>query len=80
MTNASATGGEFCEGETVQLTSSGGGTYAWTGPGGFASTMQNPTVSNAGTYTVTVTNANGCTAQATATVTEIIINLSLIHI
>ncbi|WP_344812477.1 hypothetical protein, partial [Chitinophaga oryziterrae] len=37
--------------------------YSWTGPNGFTSTLKNPTVSTAGTYTVTVTNpANGCTA------------------
>ncbi|SEW25552.1 hypothetical protein SAMN05428988_3649 [Chitinophaga sp. YR573] len=37
--------------------------YSWTGPSGFTSTLKNPTVSTAGTYTVTVTNpVNGCTA------------------
>ncbi len=46
-------------------------TYAWVGPNNFTATLQNPTVSVAGTYTVTVAAAaNGCTASATATVTE----------
>ncbi|WP_170067717.1 galactose-binding domain-containing protein [Neolewinella xylanilytica] len=41
-------------------------TYAWTGPGGFVSAQQNPTIpgattANAGDYTVTVSNAT-CTS------------------
>lgn len=47
----------------------GGVTYSWAGPSGFSSSVQNPSVSSAGTYTLTVTNpANGCTATATQTV------------
>ncbi len=50
-------------------------TYSWTGPNGFSSNAQNPTVSNsattamAGTYTLTVTNSNGCLGSATTSVT-----------
>ncbi len=56
----------------INLTSSGGGTYAWTGPNSFASTAQNPTIPsaqpvNAGTYNVTVTNL-GCTNTASVNV------------
>ncbi|MCB9332819.1 MAG: hypothetical protein H6574_17240 [Lewinellaceae bacterium] len=40
--------------------------YAWTG----GATGQNPANLSAGTYTVTVTDANGCTATTSATVTE----------
>jgi len=65
---ASATGGETCEGGSVELSADGGSSYAWTGPNGFVSSSQNPTVSDAGTYTVTVTDANGCTDTATAEV------------
>jgi hypothetical protein len=41
--------------------------YSWTGPDGFTSSLQNPTRENAtlamaGTYTLTVVNANGCSA------------------
>lgn len=59
-------------GGTILLTSSGGGTYAWSGPNGFSSTNQNPVISNStlnnyGNYTVTVT-LNGCTATATTNV------------
>lgn len=69
---AFASGNIFCAGQTIALSATGGGTYAWSGPGGYASTAQNPTRSNAttgmsGTYSVTV-NTNGCTASATATV------------
>lgn len=70
---AAAVGGTLtCTTTTTALGGSSttpGVTYAWTGPGGFTSVLQNPTVSLAGTYTLTVRNpANGCTATATATV------------
>lgn len=44
-------------------------TFAWTGPGGFTSSLQNPTATTAGNYLLTVTGANGCTSTATAVVT-----------
>ncbi len=48
--------------------------YAWTGPNGFTSTVQNPVITGvtnaaAGTYTLTVTNAAGCSASSTVNVT-----------
>jgi gliding motility-associated-like protein len=54
------------------LNATGTGTYSWTGPNGFTSTLQNPTIpnsttANAGVYNLTVT-ATGCTATATTTV------------
>ena len=66
-----------CEGESVQLLLldiSGGTpdyTYSWVGPGGFTSILQNPTVSPAvaGTYTLTVTDAEGCWDTATTVIT-----------
>ncbi|MCB9332824.1 MAG: SprB repeat-containing protein [Lewinellaceae bacterium] len=54
---------------SINLTVSGGTptySYAWTG----GATGQNPANLSAGTYTVTVTDANGCTATTSATVTE----------
>jgi hypothetical protein len=49
--------------------STSGVTYAWTGPNSFTSSAQNPTVSTAGVYTLTVTNpVNGCTSTDTANV------------
>ena len=65
--------GAYCPGQTISLTSSGGGTYAWVGPNSFASTIQNPTIPSAttamaGNYSVTVT-LNSCTTVATTSVT-----------
>ncbi|MFL5754463.1 MAG: PKD domain-containing protein [Bacteroidia bacterium] len=69
---AASNTGPFCTGGTISLTSSGGGTYAWTGPGTYTSALQNPTRSGAtlgmgGNYTVTVTSG-GCSATATTSV------------
>ncbi len=71
---ATATGNTItCSTPNVPITSSSttpGVTYAWTGPNNFSSNQQSPTVSTAGSYTVTVVNpANGCSATATAAVT-----------
>jgi len=73
----SATAGSnspVCAGTTLNLTSSGGVTYSWSGPNSFSSTQQNPNITNvaataAGTYTVTVTNSGGCSATATTAIT-----------
>eukprot|EP01136_Pigoraptor_vietnamica_P008023 Opistho-1_new@2796 len=67
--------GPKCEGENLQLTASGGVTYKWTGPG-FTSDEQNPLLTNvnlsmAGTYSVTVTSANGC-QNTTQTVVNVL--------
>ena len=60
--------GPYCAGGTISLSTPtvSGATYSWTGPNGFTSGLQNPTISNAtavnaGTYSVTVTVA-GCTS------------------
>jgi hypothetical protein len=65
--------GPICEGSTLNLTAStvSGGTYAWNGPNGFASSAQNPSIPNAtvaasGEYSVAVT-VNGLTSPATKT-------------
>ena len=63
----------ICSGTTLNLSASGGTSYAWNGVSSFSSTLQNPSISSAttsatGTYQVTVTNANGCTAMATTSV------------
>jgi|GEM_PF-580360 len=56
---------------TITAIATGTGvTYAWTGPNGFTSDEQNPSVNEPGDYTVTATDAlNGCTSAATVTVT-----------
>ena len=62
----------ICEGSTLNLsTPVVGATYSWTGPNGFTSTSQNPTIPSAttvatGTYSLTVTVA-GCTSAAGTT-------------
>ena len=68
-----ANSGPYCPGTTISLVASGGTSYAWRGPGGFTSSLQNPTISPAnaaktGTYNVTVTNSAGCSAQASTVV------------
>lgn len=73
---ATATPAGVCAGATVELKATGGVSYAWSGPNGFASTLQNPSLTNTnlshnGIYTVIVTSADGCTAKASA---EVVIN------
>lgn len=58
-----------CISGSVTLTASGGGTYNW---GGGITTATN-TVNTASTYSVTVTDANGCTASASSVVAQNII-------
>jgi hypothetical protein len=65
--------GPYCAGATVSLSTPAvsGATYSWTGPNGFTSSSQNPTIPTAtatasGTYGVTVTVA-GCTSAAGTT-------------
>ncbi|MCX6184285.1 MAG: gliding motility-associated C-terminal domain-containing protein [Flavobacterium sp.] len=54
-----------CENSSLNLTCSEGVSWEWSGPNGFSSTDQNPTIPKVsvlanGTYTVTVTDANNC--------------------
>ncbi|MFZ4706236.1 MAG: hypothetical protein ACOYMF_09555, partial [Bacteroidales bacterium] len=78
-----ASNSPVCSGADILLTSDiAGATYAWTGPGSFTSTDQNPiipnsTTANSGTYSVTVTNIpGGC--PATSNSTDIVVNQSAI--
>lgn len=45
-----------------------GAYYKWAGPTNFSASTSAPSVTEAGTYTVTVTGYNGCTSTATALV------------
>lgn len=63
-----------CEGSTLNLSSSPGMSHNWSGPNGFVSGEQNPSIPNvssaaSGTYTVVIIDANGCQAMATTSVT-----------
>ncbi|HQN01256.1 MAG TPA: choice-of-anchor L domain-containing protein, partial [Candidatus Hydrogenedentes bacterium] len=66
----------LCDGETLQLYAGSevpGATFLWLGPNDFTSTDQNPTLPdaslvNGGTYFVTLTAPNSCTASGNTTV------------
>jgi hypothetical protein len=61
-----------CITNTVTLNSSTNAsnpTYVWTGPNGFTSMLQNPSVNSNGSYSLIVTDTqNGCTTSAATTV------------
>jgi large repetitive protein len=63
-------GGVICEGESAQLSASFtlGGSYVWSN----GATGQNITVTQAGTYSVTVTNLAGCSATSNPVVIEVL--------
>ena len=68
--------GSTCAGGTDELcaqVTGGAGpyTYSWTGPGGFTSGQQCITVGTTGSYTVTVTDSQGCTGMGTGQLTLI---------
>lgn len=66
----------FCQGDNTTLTATGASTYAWSN----SQSGNAITVNNAGTYTVTGTDANGCTNTATKTVSiNPTYNISLTH-
>ncbi|WP_278020672.1 T9SS type B sorting domain-containing protein [Flavobacterium ginsengisoli] len=55
----------LCPNSTLELKASGGTNYAWTGPNGFTSTDQNPTITNtslanSGEYSRLITGTGGC--------------------
>lgn len=78
LTVFTASNAPFCPGATLTLyaTPSGGTpgfTYSWSGPAGFTSTDQSPSVNNAtaannGVYNLLVTDAHGCTTTSTFSV------------
>ncbi|MFD1602722.1 T9SS type B sorting domain-containing protein [Flavobacterium artemisiae] len=54
-----------CIGKKIELKASGGTNYLWTGPNGFTSTDQNPTIANvssinSGEYRCVITGTGGC--------------------
>ena len=66
----------FCSGTLLALNAVGagiGGNYIWSGPDGFTSALQNPSLNNitsaaSGSYGVIVTNAFGCTNTAAVSI------------
>jgi len=74
--SAAATPNPVCAGATLSLSGSGTGvtSWSWSGPNGFTSTLQNPTISGitsagAGVYTLTASNSCGSATVTTASVT-----------
>jgi len=61
----------ICQGGVATLTASGGTSYFWSGTLGISGVTQNVTPSSTTTYTVTVTDANGCQASTSQTITVI---------
>ncbi len=66
--------GPVCEGASLLFTGTGGIAYLWSGPNSFSSNIQNPSIPGAttlmsGTYSLTVTDYNGCTGTVNTTVT-----------
>jgi len=64
-----------CAGSPISLSTAAitGGSYYWTGPGGFASNVQSPVILNAttvnsGTYFLQTTQPNGCSSAVITTV------------
>ena len=64
--------GPYCVGETIHLSANGqaGASYSWTGPNGFTSNQQNPTINNctmahAGTYTCTISLGSATNSATT---------------
>ncbi len=59
-----------CTTTSIALTASGGGSYSWISTGTNLGTQANISVTTPGTYTVTVTGANGCSSTASSIVTQ----------
>ncbi|WP_255155398.1 PKD domain-containing protein, partial [Ferruginibacter sp. HRS2-29] len=82
-TPAATSNSPVCTGNSLQLNSGtvtpGGMQYAWTGPNGFTSNLQNPSISNvtsaaAGTYTVIYTSTGPGACVSAAATTTVAIN------
>ncbi|TWO30723.1 HYR domain-containing protein, partial [Seonamhaeicola sediminis] len=80
-TVSASNNGPVCIGDTINLnatftnngSSSSAVSYSWTGPNGFSSSLEDPSLTavlaSDGIYTVSVTDNNGCVNTATTTVT-----------
>ncbi|HRI27381.1 MAG TPA: HYR domain-containing protein, partial [Chitinophagales bacterium] len=67
ITNNTGTTALSCTTTSINVTATGGSTYAWSG-GGTPSTAAN-TFTAANTYTVTITRSNGCSATSSINIT-----------
>lgn len=65
-----ASASRFCQGSSVTLQATGGSNYSFSGPGlNQQGSDSQAIVNQAGTYSVVVTDANGCTASAALSLT-----------
>lgn len=62
-----------CTTPAISLTATGGGTYSWSNGTTIVGSVATLSVTTPGTYTVTVTAPNGCTATANQVITQDIV-------
>src|SRR5204863_1941455 len=67
-TPTASNGGPYCAGATISLSTPlvSGATYAWTGPNGFTSSLQNPTRSNATTADAGIYYVGGASSRGSS--------------
>ena len=75
-----ASNSPVCANGTLNLTCNDGTSWSWTGPNGFTSNSQNPTLNNvtslaSGTYVVAITDNNGCTDTKSI---DVVVNSSVV--
>ena len=73
LSASASNSGPYEEGSLIQMAVSNGTTFDWTGPSGFVSSLQNPSIpnakiANAGVYTATVADNKNCSATLTTNV------------
>lgn len=73
LSSLASSNSPICIGNSLELKASGGTNYTWTGPNGFTSTDQNPTILNAtalnsGKYSCMVTGTSGCDGEVSINV------------
>ncbi len=71
--NSVSSNSPVCINSNIQLNATGGAIYNWTGPNGFTSSLQNPTIpnstlANAGTYTCQISGSGACDGSFTVNV------------
>ncbi|MCX6171639.1 MAG: T9SS type A sorting domain-containing protein [Flavobacterium sp.] len=59
-----------CSVSSINVTATGGSSYSWSNGVTVVGTTDSLDITSAGTYTVTVTNANGCSSTASIVITQ----------